>query len=47
MVLTQKQTHRSMEQNRESRNKPELILSNSSTAKEARVYNGEDSFFNK
>ena len=30
-----------MEQNRESKNKPKFIWSNSSTTKEAKIYNGE------
>ena len=38
MVLAQKQTHSSMEQNREPRNKPTYLWS---MTKEARIYNGE------
>ena len=41
MVLTQKWRHRSMEQNREPRNKPMHLCLISLWQKEARIYNGE------
>ena len=48
MVLAQKQTHRSVEQNREPGNKCTHLLVKSSTTKESRTYNGEkDSLFSK
>ena len=40
MVLAQKQTHRSMEQDRMPRNKP-THYGHLSVTKEARIYNGE------
>ena len=48
MVLAQKQTQRSMEEYGESRNKSEVILSNSSTTK-ARIYSRgkKNSFLSK
>ena len=41
MVLAQKWTHRSMEQNRESRNETTLYMGNSPMTKEARCTVGE------
>ena len=41
IVLVQKQTHRSMEQNREPRDETTLICGSSSTTREARIYNVE------
>ena len=40
MVLAQKQTHRSMEQNRDPRNKP-MYLQPINLQNEARIHNGE------
>ena len=47
MVLTQKPTHRSMEQNREPRNDHTLILSINLQQKRQKYTMGEDSLFNK
>ena len=41
MVLAQKQTHRSVEQNRAPRNKPSHIWSINLIDKETKIYNGE------
>ena len=41
MVVTQKQTHRSMEQNREPRNKPTLIWAISLRQRKQEYTNGE------
>ena len=41
MALAQKQTHKSMEQNREARKKKMGPNSDQSMAKERRIYNGE------
>ena len=42
MIVAQKQTHGSVEQNREPRNKPMHLWSvNPPTTKEARIHNGE------
>ena len=40
MVLAQKETNRSMEQDREPRKNPHTLV-NQSTTKKARIYNGE------
>ena len=40
MILAQKQTHRSMKQNRKFSNEP-THTGNSPTTKEIRIYNGE------
>ena len=43
MVLAQKQMHRPAKQNHEPRNKPTQLQSvNMQCAKEARIYNGEE-----
>ena len=42
MVLAQNQTHTSMEQNRELRNKPTHSSSINLRQRSARIYNGED-----
>ena len=47
MVLPQKQKYRPMEQDRKLRDKPTLTMGTLSLTKEARIYNGEDSLFNK
>ena len=41
MVLAQRQTHRSVEQDKKPRIKPTQPTVNSSMTKEARLYNGE------
>ena len=46
MILTQKQTHRSMEQYREPRNKP-IQSVNQFRTKEARIYNDEKTVSSK
>ena len=47
MVLAQKQKYRPMEQDRKPRNKPMHLMSNLFLKKEARIYNGAHSLFNK
>ena len=47
MVLTQKQTHRSMEQNREPRNEPTLIWAIIYNKRGKNIQWGKDSFFNE
>ena len=46
-VLAQKQKYRPMEQDRRPRNKPMHLMSNLFLTKEARIYNGAHSLFNK
>ena len=41
IVLSQKQTHRSMEKNRELKKKIHVLTVNQSMINEARIYNGE------
>ena len=48
VIMSAKQTHRAVEQNRKLRNKPILIWSINLPMNKARIYNGEkDSLFNK
>ena len=47
MVLAQKQKYGPMEQDRKPRNKPMHLMSNLFLTKEARIYNGAHSLFNK
>ena len=41
MILAQRKKHRSMEQNREPRDKTHALMDTLSLTKEAKIYNGE------